>query len=133
MVLNLQKIYQPSSRTYNIIARNHQDKVMAFCSPHSTEYLQFGRWLYESNNCTELSITSMFGRTASIQLEDSDWKLIVSGNIQNGRMSVDVDGSKDFDIRFTDDGFMELQCWHNESWGKGTGNIIRLMLIPFQQ
>ncbi|KAH8807621.1 hypothetical protein F5884DRAFT_857195 [Xylogone sp. PMI_703] len=134
MVLNLQKIYQPTnSEIYNIIVRNHRDSVMAFCPPHDAEYISFGRWLDEGNKCTELNITSVHGRTASVQLEDSDWKLIVSGNIQGDRKVINVSGSKDFDVKFTSDGHMILQCWHGYSWGNGTGNTLDFTLVPFQE
>ncbi|KAI1761024.1 hypothetical protein GGR53DRAFT_46242 [Hypoxylon sp. FL1150] len=133
MVLNLQKVYQPANRSYNIIIRNHRDNFMTFCAPHDAEYVHFGRWLDKCKKCTELNITNAYGRTASVQLEDDDWRLIVTGNIKGGRRVVNVGGSKDFDIKFTSDGHMILQCWDGTEWGMGTGNIVDILLVPFQK
>ncbi|KAI0883628.1 uncharacterized protein GGS22DRAFT_167575 [Annulohypoxylon maeteangense] len=133
MVLNLQKIYQPENKTYNIIVRNHRDNVMAFCCPHNAEYINFGRWLGRWGKCTELNITNVYGRTASIQIEDSDWQLIVSGNIQGGRKVVDVGGSRDFDIRFTANGHMVLECLGGYNWGAGIGKSLDFIVVPFLQ
>lgn len=134
MVLNLRNIYQPSSKSYNIIARNHRDKAMKFCCPYDASHIDFSRWLDAGEKCTELTITSVYGRTASIQLEDDDDRhLIVSGNIPDGRHVIKVGGSRDFDVRFTGDGKMRLECWDGYDWGSGLGNSLEFVLVPFQQ
>lgn len=133
MVLNLRRVYQPSNKSYNIIVRNHRDSAMAFCCPNDVEYIDFSRWLDAGGKCTELNVTSVYGRTATIQLEDSDWTLIVSGNIEDGRKVVKVGGSRDFDVKFTGDGHMHLQCWNGEKWGDGEGNSLDFVLVPFQE
>ncbi|KAI2464681.1 hypothetical protein F4781DRAFT_436148 [Annulohypoxylon bovei var. microspora] len=133
MVLNLQEIHQPENKTYNIIVRNHRDNAMAFCCPQDAQYIKFDRWLDQGEKCTEINVTSVHGRTASIQLEDSDWKLIVSGNIQGGRKVFSVGGSRDFNVEFTADGHMILQCRDGYNWGRGTGNSLDFILVSFQK
>ena len=132
MVLNLQKIYQPSDKTYNIVVRNHRDNVMAFCCPNDAEYISFGRWLDAWTKCTEITITNIYGRTASIQMEDDDWHLVISGSIEGGRKAIKVGGSRDFDVIFTNDGHIILQCWNNKNWGSNLGNTLDFVLVPFQ-
>ncbi|KAI1773148.1 hypothetical protein F4818DRAFT_119161 [Hypoxylon cercidicola] len=107
--------------------------VTAFSCPHDAEYIKFGRWLDRRHKCTELNVTSEYGNTVSVQLEDSDWELIVSGNIKGGRKAFKVGGSRDFDVRFTTDGHMILQCWDGYEWGYGLGDRLDFTLLPFQR
>ncbi|KAI1204631.1 uncharacterized protein F4807DRAFT_328643 [Annulohypoxylon truncatum] len=133
MVLNLRRVYQPPSKEYNIIIRNHRDNVMAFCPPKDEEHINFDRWLDSSTKCTEINITNTYGRLAILQLEDDNWKLVVSGNIVEGRKAINnIGGSRDFDVRFTGDGHMLLQCWNGKNWGKGAGNVLDFTIVPFQ-
>lgn len=131
MVLKLQKIYQPPDKSFNIIVRNHRDNFMAFSCPNTAEYISFGRWLDQREKCTELNITAESGLTASIRLEDSHWQLIVSGNIEGGQRVVKVDGSRDFDIRFTKNGQMLLQCCDGYEWSDGVGGSLSFDVVPF--
>ncbi|KAI0474199.1 hypothetical protein F4859DRAFT_482247 [Xylaria cf. heliscus] len=134
MVLNLQRVFQPESKTLNIIVRNHRDKSMEFCCPHDAASISIGRWLDKWEKCTEINVTSVYGRTASIQLEDSNnWELIVSGNITGGRKVISVGGSRDFDVKFTADGHMLLECWDGYTWGSGSGSTLDFTLVPFQE
>lgn len=94
--------------------------------------LEFGgRWLDRGAKCTELNITSTYGRIAIITLEDDgNWGIIVAGNVRNGWNRYDVDSSKDFDVRLTDDGAIELKV-RNGNWNPSQGALIRLDIIPF--
>ena len=104
---------------------------MSFCCPNDVEYIDFDHWLDRGDKCTELNVTNYFGYTAVIQLEDNDWRLIVSGSIEGGRKVTRVDGSHDFDVRFTADGRMLLQCWGGK-WASGEGNELEFLLVTLQ-
>lgn len=132
MVLNLRTIYRSGNKSYNIIARNHRDQAMMFSGPNDIEPIHFGRWLDAGEKCTELNVTNSDGQTATIQLEDHNWRLIVSGNIKGGRKVIRVGGSHDFDIIFKDCGHMLLQCRNGEKWGDDSGNSLDFVLLPFQ-
>lgn len=134
MVLNLRKIYTTPDKDVNIVVRNHHDQKMAFCCPGDVAYIDFSRWLYAWEGCTEINITSVYGRVATVQLEDDDkWGLVVSGNIEGGKKKVPVGGSRDFDVILTGDGHMHLKCWDDYAWGEGSGNSLDFVLVPFQQ
>lgn len=101
---------------------------MTFLAPSYLEYIDFSRWLDSGGRCTELSITAFDGRSATIFLEDNDWHLIVSGGIRGGRKAIKVNRSHDFDVKFTNEGYVLLECWDKSGWGPGTGTILQLEL-----
>lgn len=131
MPLALQNIYAPGAKDLTTIVRNHRDGVIGICPP-DVHKLEFGgRWLDRGAKCTELNITSTYGRIAIITLEDDgNWGIIVAGNVRNGWNRYDVDSSKDFDVRLTDDGAIELKV-RNGNWNPSQGALIRLNIIPF--
>jgi hypothetical protein len=132
MVLNLRTIYAPDQRNISITVRNHRDNhTMSFLPPQAVEKIDFSRWLDEGSKCTELNITTVYGRCATIYLEDSDWHLIVSGNIDDGRKSFKIGGDRDFDVHFTDAGIMRLTC-ANDTWGEGLPATLEFDLPPLQ-
>lgn len=133
MLMRLGKIYQPSNKSYNITARNHKDQTVKFSCPNHVDYIDYRRWLDAGENCTELTVTNDYGRTATIQLEGYDWCLIVSGNIEDGRKIIKVEEGRDFDVMFTSDGHMQLQIRNGENWGDGLGNSLDFVLVPFQE
>jgi len=134
MVLNLRTIYAPDRRDLSVTARNHRDDhAMCFLPPQGLSQISFGRWLDQGSKCTELNITSIYGRNVTIYLEDNnDWRLIVSGNIEGGWKSYKVGGSRDFDVKFTDEGKMQLTCWDGYTWGDGLGSTLEFDLPPLQ-
>ncbi|KAI1094466.1 hypothetical protein F5B19DRAFT_444635 [Rostrohypoxylon terebratum] len=131
MVLNLQKIYQPPDKSFNIIIRNHRDNFMNFSCPNTTEYIHVGRWLDQREKCTELNIIAETGVAASIQLEDRNWHLVVSGNIEGGQKVFAVGGSRDFDVSFTNNGQMLLHCCDGYKWGDDIGGSLSFNISPF--
>lgn len=132
MPLSLERIYQPPELSYNIVVRNHRDNRMEFSPPGQNTHILFSRWLGSGHRCTELNITSVHGRAANVQLEDSSWSIIVSGNIVNGYSSTPVGGNRDFDVRFTGDGRMLLQTTNGGNWGTGSSDVLTFVLVPFQ-
>ncbi|KAK7433980.1 hypothetical protein VKT23_020443 [Stygiomarasmius scandens] len=133
MVLNVRLIHTNPQKDLNIVVRNHRDSKMAFLSPNNAEHIDFEGWLDTSTKCTEMNVTRMDGRSAVIQLEDdNEWGLVVSGSIQEGRKRIAVGGSRDFDVRFTRDGHMRLECRGGYNFGPGSGKILDFVLVPFQ-
>ena len=132
MPLVLRRIYQPPEKSYNIVARNHHDNKMGFSAPNNNDYILFNRWLYTWDGCTELNITSVHGRAATVQLEDSNWNIIVTGNIEHGHRSTPISGSHDFDVKLTGDGRMQLQTTDGSKWGTGSSDVLTYVLVPFQ-
>lgn len=133
MVLNLVNVFQSSNKSFNIVVRNHRDGIMTFCPPNDIEFIEVNRWLDAGSKCTEVNITHSQGRSAAIQLEYKNWKLVVTGNIKDGRKDIEVGGGRNFDIEFTNDGYMRLHCEHGRSWGEGMGPTLEFVLMPFQE
>ena len=129
MVLNLQNIIQPTTNEgLTIIVQNHRDKSKHTIPKGSTRF-SLGRWLDSGHKRTELIISNTLGQTATITLEDSNWYLIVAGNIKGGWKGIRVGGSRDFDLTLTDDEKMELKCWEG-TWGDDNGDTLTFELAP---
>ncbi|KAI1759446.1 hypothetical protein GGR53DRAFT_513579 [Hypoxylon sp. FL1150] len=144
MTIILNKVFQPSTRTYNIVIRDHSKNTVVFCAPRDAEYVACNHKVGEWYGCTELNVTSNSGRAATVQLEHGNGQLIVSGNIKGGRKVVDIDADDDdegdvevrevckpieFDIMFSDAERMVLRA--TSYWGNGWGYSLEFVLVKF--
>ncbi|KAF5696203.1 hypothetical protein FGLOB1_13703 [Fusarium globosum] len=130
MVLNLQKIWQPTNTRYHVTIRDNRENDQWYLAPHKNS-MDLNRWLDTGSKLLELNVTNAFGRSATIILEDYDWWLWVSGNIEGGEQKIKVHGSVDFDVTFTDDGCISFYN-NTTDWGNGAGKVVKYKILPFQ-
>ncbi|KAM3515965.1 hypothetical protein MY11210_000505 [Beauveria gryllotalpidicola] len=133
MVTSLRNVHQPDSKAYNIVVRNNHDKTVDFSAPFGLSSISVGRWIGRGGGCTEVTITNMTGNVATVQVEDSNWYMKISGTIKGGFIQHKVDGDRDFDIALTPDGHLRFQCLDGNTWSDGGESLIDVTLLPFQE
>ena len=133
MPIALQKVHALPARDMTVVIRNHRDNVVQALVPGEASVDFGGRWLDQGTKFTELNISNSFGRQATIILEDDrKWNFVVSGDVNGGKKSVAVDGSKDFDIFIKPGGRMEFMV-RNGSWNGSQGPVVRIDILPFSR
>ncbi|EGX88626.1 hypothetical protein CCM_08671 [Cordyceps militaris CM01] len=133
MVTSLRNVLQPDSKAYNIVVRNNDDKTVDFSAPFGLASISVGRWIGRGAGCTEVTITNMKGNVATVQVEDSNWNMIITGTIAGGVKKFKVGGDRDFNIALTPDGHLRFQCLDGNTWSDGGESVIDVTLLPFQK
>ncbi|KAB8231669.1 uncharacterized protein BDW43DRAFT_312889 [Aspergillus alliaceus] len=108
----------------------NRDGAEAILSPYDTSLSFEQRRAEPPPHRTSVSFADIHDiwTTGSIELEDIDRQLVITHDIEGGCLTVPVDGNKDFDMYFTEDGFLELVCL-GEEWSSGQGNFKRVKLV----
>jgi hypothetical protein len=123
MVLSTQSIHQIPNKGLEVYIVNSEKREGQVLRPHEAS-LHYSTWLGDSQNPTSLAIfKSSDGqrKSAIIHLADSDWKLLIRGDIENGDTDIKVDGNKDFNIHVREDD-IEFECLKAD-WSRGEGSI----------
>ncbi|KAE8389432.1 hypothetical protein BDV23DRAFT_184508 [Aspergillus alliaceus] len=113
MVLSLHAVYKPGDGTTKM--KVNRDGAEAILSPYDTSLSFEQRRAEPPPHRTSVSFADIHDiwTTGSIELEDIDRQLVITHDIEGGCLTVPVDGNKDFDMYFTEDGFLELKMSHS--------------------